>query len=302
MYAMFASFVLLWRAAREGVTVKRLAWAGVFAGLTLAIDYIAVIIIPLLYFYYLAARKHSTLASWFRESAIIVAGTLPPIAFLLYSQWAMYGNAFLPGQAWMPVQNQYVEVGARGFTLPDPELFVMNLFDPSFGMYTWGPILLLALVPARWYDQSSLRLPMLERRWLAVSLVVFLLFASANQYSRLQYNSGFRYLVPLVPFLMLAISDHWRRLSSPVKWFIGVVSVVHSWVLTVYREPVVESYRMLLDEGPQLPWYRVLGLTSAPSTPFVGTWWVPMMIIAVTLLLVWAIWRTGARLEVAHGK
>ena len=60
---------------------------------------------------------------------------------------------------------------------------------------------------------------------------------------------------------------------------------------------------MLLAEGPQLPWYRVLGLTSAPSTPvgrdLVG---VHRSIIAVTMLLVWIIWRTGARLEVAHGK
>jgi hypothetical protein len=132
--------------------------------------------------------------------------------------------------------------------------------------------------------------------------VVFLLFTSANQYSRLQYNSGFRYLLPLVPFLMLAISDHWRRLPSATRWLIGTVAVVHSWVLTVYREPVVRSYQMLLEEGPQLPWYRVLGLTSAPSTPFVGTWWVPSLIITVTMLLVWIIWRTGARLEVAHGK
>ena len=141
-----------------------------FAGLTLATDYIGVIIIPLLYAYYLVAAETQDARSWFRESAIIVAGTLPPIAFLLYSQWAMYGNPFLPGQDWMPNQNVYVDVGARGFTLPDPELFVMSLFDQSFGMYTWGPMLLLALIPARWYERSSLTFPMLERRWLAVTL------------------------------------------------------------------------------------------------------------------------------------
>jgi hypothetical protein len=39
-----------------------------------------------------------------------VAGTLPPIAFLLWSQWVMYGNPFTPGQVWMPIQNEYVEV------------------------------------------------------------------------------------------------------------------------------------------------------------------------------------------------
>jgi hypothetical protein len=200
----------------------------------------------------------------------------------------------------MPNQNVYVGQGARGFTLPDPELFLMSLFDPSFGMYTWGPLLLLALIPARRYDPGSLILPVLERRWLAVTWVVFLLFTSANQYSRLQFNSGFRYLVPLVPFLMLAIADHWTRMRPALRWAVASVVILHSWVLTVFREPVVRSWQMFLDEGPQLPWYRVLGLTSDPSNPWLGTWWVPSLILTATLLLAWTIWRTGDRLERAH--
>lgn len=301
MYAMFASFILLWRAADGDVSTRRLLLAGLFAGITLATDYIAVLILPLLYGYYLLARTRSaSFASAFREGFLIVAGTLPPIGFLLYSQWAMYGNPFLPGQAWMPEQNVYVAEGMRGFTLPDPELFLMNLFDPSFGMYTWAPVLALALVPARWYETGSLVLPRLERRWLAVTVVALLLFASANQYSRLQYNSGFRYLVPLVPFLMLAIADHWKRIPAPARWGIVVLSIAHAWVLTVYRESVLQSWRMFFAEGPQLPWYRVLGLTGDPSNPWLGTWWVPTVILATTGLTAWAVWTYGARLEEAH--
>lgn len=301
MYAMFVAFVLLWpRRPDESVSRRRLALAGFFGGITLATDYVGVIILPLLYFYFLFSRARS--APWttaLRESLVIVAGTLPPIAFLLYSQWAMYGNPFLPGQAWMPQQNVYVNEGMRGFTLPDPELFVMSLFDPSFGMYTAGPLLLLALIPARRKDPSSLVFPVFERRWFAVTWIVFLLFTSANQYSRLQFNSGFRYLLPLVPFMMLAIADHWRHFRPGVKWAIASVTIVHSWVMTVFREPVMRSWQMFLDEGPQLPWYRVLSLTSDPSNPWLGTWWVPATILALTLLIAWTIWRLGARMEAA---
>ena len=304
MYAMFISFALLWQGSRdEGPSASKRVLAGLCAGITLATDYVGVIIIPLLFAYFVVSRiRTASLADVTRESVAFIAGTIPPVAFLLYSQWAMYGNAFLPGQAWMPKQNQYVEEGMRGFTLPDPELFVMNLFDPSFGMYAWGPVLLLALIPARRYLPQSLILPMFERRWLAVTWLAFLLFAASNQYSRLQFNSGFRYLVPLVPFLMLAIADHWKRLNSTLRWAIVAVSVLHSWVLTVYREPVFKSWKMLLDEGPQLPWYRVIGLIGNPSNPWLGNWWLPTTILVVTLVMARWCWKAGARLEALNEK
>ncbi|HXT70235.1 MAG TPA: hypothetical protein VN700_10800 [Vicinamibacterales bacterium] len=320
MYAMFIAFVLLWLPSRglttfaEATVVgrslarrpkapgSRRFWAGFFGGITLATDYVGVIILPLLWIYFVVTRARAS--SWrtaLSESTAIVLGTLPPIAFLLYSQWSMYGNPFLPGQYWMPNQNVFVDVGARGWTLPDPQLFLMNLFDPSFGMYVWAPILLLALVPVRRYRDESLILPRPERRWLAVTWVAFLVFASSNQYSRLQFNSGFRYLVPLVPFLMLALADHWVRL--PRGWRAGVagVAMLHAWVLTVFREPVGQSWRMFLAEGPQLPWYRVLGLTSSPDNPWLGTWLVPTLLMALTAAIAAGFWRLGDRWEQTHG-
>ena len=71
----------------------------------------------------------------------------------------MYGHPFWPGQHWMPNQNEYVAVGMRGFTLPAPDLFFKSLFDPSFGMYSWGPILLLSVMPVWRYAPSPLPSP-----------------------------------------------------------------------------------------------------------------------------------------------
>lgn len=301
MYFMFFSFMLLWVAPGQTVSMKRRVWAGFFAGLTLTTDYVGVIILPLLYGYLVWPRAKSS--SWrtsLVESVPMIAGAIPPIVFLLYSQWSMYGSPWFPGQHWMPDQNIYVHEGLRGFTLPSPELFLLNLFDPSYGMYTWAPVLLLALWPARAYPAASLILPMRERRFTALAWIVFVVFASMNQYSRLQFNSGFRYLVPLVPFLVLAIADHWVRFSSRLKWVIASAAIVHSWVLTVYREPIFQSWKLLWSEGPQLPWYRVLSMTSDPQNPWLGTWWIPMVIIALTLAVVAGIWGYGARVERRH--
>lgn len=303
MFGMFLSFAMLW--VRPGgpwpVPLKRRLLAGFFAGLTIATDYIGVIILPLLYFYLFFPRLSS--ASWrvsFRESLAMVAGAVPPICFLLYSQWAMYGHPFWPGQHWMPDQNIYVSQGMRGFTLPAPDLILKNLFDPAFGMYTWGPVLLIALIPAAAYPASSLILPARERWFVCIAWVSMVLFASANQYSRLQFNSGFRYLVPLVPFLMLAAADHWIRFSPRLRSAIAGLAIFHSWMLVVFREPVGRSWQMFMDEGPQLPWYRVLTLTSRPDQPWLGTWWIPAAILACTVVAIAGIWRYGHRLEM-HG-
>lgn len=299
MYAMFISFMLLWKAADAPPPsgTRRRFWAGFFAGVTLATDYVGVVLMPLLWAYCVFSRRRSSTwgaAIW--ESRFMVLGSLAPLAFLLYSQWAMYGNPFLPGQYWMPDQNIYVNEGARGFTLPDLELLVMCLFDPSFGLYTWSPVLALALLPAA-ARQGGLVVPRPERRWIAVVFIALLLFASMNQYSRLQFNSGFRYLVPLLPFGVLLIADHWSRFDRRLRWALMGAAVLHSWVLTVYREPVPRSWQLLLAEGPQLPWYRVLSMTGNPDSPVLNTMWIPLVLLAGTMGLAVALWRHGARLE-----
>ncbi len=304
MYFMFASFALLW--VRPGkpfpVPLRRRLLAGFFAGLTLATDYIGVVIMPILYGYLLLSRLRT--ASWrvsFRESLSMVAGSLPPVAFLLYSQWAMYGNPFLPGQYWMPVQNEYVTEGVRGFTLFDPELFLQNLFHPGFGLYVWAPITLLALLPAWRYRKDTRILPAAERRFVAIAVIALMLFCSANQYARLQWNSGLRYLLPLVPFLFLALSDHWVRIPARFRVLIGAVGLLQAWVLAVFREPAGRAWQLFFEEGPQLTWYRVLTLTGNPANPLLGTWWIPTSLIVATLALVAGIWRYGARQEINNG-
>jgi hypothetical protein len=162
-------------------------------------------------------------------------------------------------------------------------------------------VMALAFLPIARQGDSAV-LPLLERRWVWLTFAALLLFASSNQYARLQFNSGFRYLVPLLPLLMLVAADVWRRLGRGARIAITVVAVLHAWVLTVFREPLVTSFRMFLDEGIQLPWYRVLGLTSQSGNPWLGTWWVPAAILVIMAAVLTALWRYGARLETVHAR
>jgi hypothetical protein len=174
----------------------------------------------------------------------------------------------------------------------------MNLFHPGYGIYSWGPLLLMGLVPAIWYRANTLILPRRERRFVAACFLAILLFSSANQYARLQWNSGFRYLVPLVPFICLALADHWVRLPRWSRLSIWIFVGLHSWVLTVFREnSLLLSWSDFFHEGIQLPWFRVLRMTSAPDSWLLKGQVVPIAILSVTFLVCCTIWRVGARRE-----
>ena len=72
--------------------------------------------------------------------------------------------------------------------------------DPRFGLLTFGPLLALAfaqpLVAARTHAP---RVAGPERALAFGLFVALLVFTSANQYARLQWNTGFRMLAPALP-------------------------------------------------------------------------------------------------------
>ena len=167
MYTTFGAFLLLWvrPGASAPASVARRALAGFLAGFGFALDYSGMIPLIVLFGYLIGARLRTASArAAIAESIPFIAATIPPILFLLYSQWSMYGNPFFPGQYWMPdvsvsdvygqFRNPYSTEGFRGFTWPSFSLLMANLFSPSYGMYAYGPLLMRGtrsglLLPAR---------------------------------------------------------------------------------------------------------------------------------------------------------
>ncbi len=300
-WATFGSFLLLWpgpdRAA--AVTARRRLLAGGLAGLALALDYAGVVPLLAIYAYLVLERaRHVSFGHSFRESLAFVAGSVPPVLFLLFSQWAMFGNPFLPGQYWMPDVN-FTDRGWRGFSWPAPDLFWDNLFEPEWGLLTFGPLLLLGFIPARAYARETLVFPRAER-WLAFGFVLaFLVFCAANQYSRMQWNTGFRYLLPIVPFLFLGATDHLVRMPRWLLASIAGLAFFHSWVIAAVRESVPLSYQLLLEGGPQLPWLTVLRMTRPPDAPLLSHPLLPLGLLALSLVAAWAAWRLLGRGAVA---
>ena len=132
--------------------------------------------------------------------------------------------------------------------------------------------------------------------------VAFLLFCSANQYARMQWNTGFRYLMPLVPFLFLLASDALLRLPRLLACILVIPAVAHGLVLAQTRwtvstmemaetgSSVAGSWRQFLASGPDLPWLRVLRETQSAES-LVQSAWLPSLILGIVAVLCWLLWR-----------
>jgi hypothetical protein len=169
-------------------------------------------------------------------------------------------------------------------------------------------------------------LPRRERIWSWLVVLAFLAFCAMNVYSLLQFNTGFRYLLPVVPFLFLFASDHLARLGR--KWLaaLTIFTVAHSAALCMTREvndtefqvrfaavqlgvaetelpgywtvmstltPVPQAWHRVLHEGVQLPWLTVLRQTS--HDPRLEGPLPALAALALAALACVFVWRIGAR-------
>ncbi|MCE9596223.1 MAG: hypothetical protein K8S98_18690 [Planctomycetes bacterium] len=336
MEAIFAAFVIVWLKSdeRRELATKHRVLFGALLGATCALDYAGFVLAGVVFLYFFVPRlSFAGFARTVRESIPIALAGVPFIAFLLWTQWLMYGDPFTPGQKVMPQQNEYVDFGYRGIGLPSLEVFVKNLIAPGWGLYAFGPLLLIALVPAALrVKREELFFPTRERRWALALVIAFMLFCAANWYSLLQFNTGFRYLLPCVPFLFLAASDHLARMKTTTLALVSVLVIAHGTVLAMTREvndventlrheavergvselalpdywrrmltetPVPVAYRRIAQDGAQLPWLTVARQTQPALKEKLASPWLPLGLLAFAIGTCLAIWRYGASLNSA---
>lgn len=270
---------------------RKLAWVGFLAASAVAFDYSgAVVLACFAGWVVLEARS-------FRACLEFALGAIPPLAFLFWTQWVQFGHPFLPAQHWMPAAH-FTELGWRGFSAPRLDLLVANLVDPDFGLFAYAPILVFALIPS-----AGGILPMAARRFAVVLSALFLLFCASNQYTRMQWNSGFRHLLPIVPIVFLLACETLARLPKTAFAIVAGIAVLHEWVLSMVRyhpqpkdlgelssSAIVESWRRFFEEGVQLPWLSVLRRT-VPDGSIVQAWYWPPVVLLACGLLVFVVWR-----------
>ncbi len=300
----FFGFLALWSFGRwsEHSDRARYLFAGVTGGTAVLFDYSGVVVLFALFLYGIA--KSVAAGGWplaVRQGWWYFLGTLPPGLLLMLYQWRSFGHPLYPGQHWMPPV-EWIDQGYQGYGPPQLELLLALAFDPRFGIFVVCPLLLLALPTA--FDglrgRDRLLLPRLEMAFVLLVFVAVWVFFSGSNYTRLQFNTGMRYLACTLPFIFLGAAStlaHWRR--APLL-LLSVFSVAWAWSLAMYRD-VESGFGMLnpighvLIGGFRLPVLDTFGNLGGIFGTFVegGVSPLPLMLLAAAILTV--IWLPRQR-------
>jgi hypothetical protein len=291
----FIAFVLLWQldTTRVQKVSRRFAWAGFLAGLSLLCDYSGLLILILLGAY--AVLKIRDVAPSERKRMNLLwyaCGAAGPVALLWFYQWRSFGNPFYPPQHYMPAINPYVEVGYQGIRW-DKELLWMLLFDARVGLFIASPILLLGfLAPVLNYFRKNL-IPLRETILILILFAAFLIFFSFVQFTRLQWITGIRYLIPVIPFVFLLTVSVLVRLPRFLAYGLMLIAVVESWCMAMVRShegiSVLDSVKKVFLGGFQLPWMDTLSKMSFQYAPFLSNT-SPLPFFALWAVLLYGVW------------
>lgn len=267
-------------ALETGVTKTRVAIAGIFAGACVLTDYSGVMILAGLAIQALVRRVPLSLASWYALGAAL------PLVLLAFYQYASFGHPVYPAQHWMPATVAGNTLGYHGLSLPEPALLWESLFDLRYGLFTTAPVFALAVFARR--SRESI--------FVAGLCVASWLFFASIYYSRLQFNTGIRYMALLFPFLFLPVAEVLNKLPRRVAIATGAASIAYAWSMAMYRDMergwgVLEPVLNVVRHGPQLPALLVLQRTGNTYGEWVQTLLSPWPVFAAAAMILWLVWR-----------
>ena len=292
----FFGFVLLWNpgGSSRWSSRQRYAAAGFFGGLTVLCDYSGGIVLLFLGVYALLKQwaRASRTEMW-KHCLWLVLGAAVPVALLMFYQWKSFGNPFMPAQYYMPPV-EGTEVGYQGVGAPRAEYFWPLLFDLRYGLFAFAPFLLLALwAPILSYRRKNL-IPLRETMFALLFFGALTLFFSGIGYTRYQWVTGLRYLVPVVPLLFLLTVAVLIQMPRVLAYGIAVLALAESWCLSMVRAGVIDSVEQVFLQGFQLPWLTVLGKMSTQYGSFLESGTSPLALFVLAAVVLYVIWHCPA--------
>jgi hypothetical protein len=276
--------LLLWNHGKPNLSFGRAAGAGALGGFALLCDYSGAFVLAFTGIYAWLRAADTISRPWDRLPVAVWfgAGALPLLlALALYQQWA-FGYSALPSQAFMtPIAE--TSRGYRGLDWPSLEIAWMNFFDSRFGLFAVCPMLILGLA-APFVKEVRFRLPWRETGVILGFFVALTLFCAANQYSRLQGSTGLRYLVPVVPGLLLLSLQVLQRLPSAIARACLATSFLVAWIPAAGQDFLIRIAAHPQDF--QLSWLRRMWEFGAVVHPIRDTW-IVFAVVATGVACIW---------------
>ncbi len=220
---LFLGFLLL-RAGRWPVL------AGVLCGAAFVCDFLVVLAVPVLGLW--ALRKST------RGARLWGLGLLPPLTL-----WMLYNNACFGAPLQLGflahADPRYAAAyggGLLGMQVPEPGALLGLTFSAARGLFFFTPALLLTFVGWRKNGICA-----------SVCLAIFV-FALTTVDWRAGWAYGPRYLVPMIPFLLVGVASAVREVEKDHPFVIflaagGVVGIVWSTVAMLTTPLLVQEFR-----------------------------------------------------------
>ncbi len=294
-HCAFFAFAMLRRPWGDSVDSKHPHYfcAGLLCGWAVVLDYSGIIV--LLVFGLYALSRRSSLPPEARscfDLLYFAIGVALCLAVLMGYQWVCFGSPFYSAQHYMP-PTEFTYYGYRGIDWPHLDLLWKTAFGIHYGLFTSAPLLLLALYIPNWFQYNNRLLGKREMWCIILFFIAFLLFCSMNQYGRMQFNSGVRYIVPVTPFLFLLAVNVLMRIPVILAVLIGSITTYWSWCLAMYRDVeqglgVFESPIHITLEGFRLPW-----LTTLERMGYLSGGTSPIALLVLVGAIIWIIWNIG---------
>ena len=303
-HAAFFGFALLWNPMRWSWSWERRATvAGLAAGLCILLDYSGVVAAAGLLFYAVLKRgREASNRDSVRTLAFFALGMVGPMLLLWFYQWKSFGHPLLPPQHWMPPV-QWSDQGYQGYGLPQIELLIALVADHRFGVLASCPLFVLALVFPFLRGRLRRELPVTEALVALVIFVGFWIFFSGSNYTRLQFNTGIRYMAPTFPFLFLPSAVVLVRLPALGAYFISLLSLLVNVSLAMHREVeralgVLDPVVRIMAGGLTPPALRTLSLMEefAPVARRIS----PLALFALVAAVLYGIWAVPWRRRTLH--
>jgi hypothetical protein len=295
------TFASLWRPWDHPSTPRRPHYllAGLLCGWCVVLDYSGlVVVLGLSVYAVLRRRSLPKTATRHSDLVLFAAGLAVAVVILVAYQWSAFGHPLLPAQRFMPA-TVLSRSGYHGMDWPQLDLLWSTAFGLRFGLFTSAPLLLLVFYFPAWKKRGAQILGNLEIAFILIFTVLFFLFCSANQFGRLQFNSGVRYIVPVVPFLFVIVARALLQLPRVVAVLIALVTTYWSWCLAMYRDVeqgmgVFESIKQITLSGFRLPW-----ITTLEKMGYIQDGASVLPLFALSVAFIWVLWNVRAQRRVS---
>ncbi len=225
-FGAFVGFFLLWRVIYEDASLNWLWMIGILFSLAVITEYPIVLALGLIVLWAFI-RMPNRLALW----RMILAGIPLGLLFAAYN-FAIFETPLPVGYNYSINWQTEHETGFLSLTTPSLVRYYGLMFSPVRGIFILSPVLLLFFpgIVMLWQQRK-------DQRGVAILLaLVFATFFSYNASSVMWWGGftvGPRYLVPLLPFMMLPASfaldwlfnRRWGRILGGFMIAVGIFSV-----------------------------------------------------------------------------